>query len=75
MITTNFLSETPILKGKDAERFIENMANVKPLSKKQIAEIFADAEKFETRKFKKNDLKSVFFVKKFYFCRKIIRCS
>ena len=53
MITTNFLSETPILKGKDAERFIENMANVKPLSKKQIAEIYADAEKFETRQFQK----------------------
>lgn len=53
MITTDFYSETPVLKGKDAERFVENMVNAKPLSKKRIAEIFADAEKFESRQFKK----------------------
>ena len=34
MITTDFYSETPVLKGKDAERFVENMVNAKPLSKK-----------------------------------------
>ena len=53
MLTTNFFSETPLLKGKDAERFVKNMVNVKPLSQKQIAEIYADAEKFESRRSQK----------------------
>ena len=38
--------ETPILKGKDAERFLQNLANPKPLSKEECARIRASAALF-----------------------------
>jgi len=33
------IADTPILKGKDALRFMQAMANVKPISKKRRAEM------------------------------------
>lgn len=30
------IEETPILKGKDAERFLQRMEDVKPVSKKEL---------------------------------------
>ena len=35
------IKDTPILKGKDAERFLEAMSNPKPVSAKRKAEIRA----------------------------------
>lgn len=42
------IKETPILKGKDAERFLKNISNPKPVSK----------EEYERAKAIYNELKS-----------------
>ena len=55
METAMFFSETPVLKGADAKRLLKAMENVKPLSKERVAEIYADAAKFESRRIRKQN--------------------
>jgi hypothetical protein len=40
------IKETPVLSGKDAERFFQKMENVKPVSPEEIARIKKSASKF-----------------------------
>jgi hypothetical protein len=40
------IKETPVLRGKDAERFFDRMENVKPVSAEEIARIKKSASKF-----------------------------
>ena len=41
------IRETPILRGKDAKRFAERMANVKPISPEERAKAREIYEKFK----------------------------
>ncbi len=50
MITTDFYSETPVLKGKDAERLLKAMENVTPLPKKQVEEMRRNYQEFLYRR-------------------------
>ena len=50
MITTDFYSETPVLKGKDAERLLKAMGNVTPLPKKQVEEMRRNYQEFLYRR-------------------------
>jgi hypothetical protein len=38
------IADTPVLRGKDAVRFMERMENVKPISKEERAKMKADYE-------------------------------
>jgi hypothetical protein len=40
------IKETPVLRGKDAERFFDRMENVKPVSAEEIERIKKSASKF-----------------------------
>jgi hypothetical protein len=40
------IKETPVLRGKDAERFFDRMENAKPVSAEEIARIKKSASKF-----------------------------
>jgi hypothetical protein len=52
METASFYTETPVLKGKDAKRFVNKMANVKQLPRNVIDRIAANAAQFEGREIK-----------------------
>ncbi len=40
------IKETPVLRGKDAERFFQKMENVKPVSAEELARIKYNASKY-----------------------------
>ena len=40
------IKETPVLRGKDAERFFDRMENVKSVSAEEIARIKKSASEF-----------------------------
>jgi hypothetical protein len=40
------IADTPVLKGKDAVRFMEAMENIKPISKERKEEMKRDYEWF-----------------------------
>ena len=39
---------TPTLRGKDAERFLREMENVKPVSKEELEQVKKDYEYFKS---------------------------
>ena len=43
------IADTPVLKGKDALRFMQAMINVKPISKKRRAEMERDYQLVKSR--------------------------